>query len=509
MISEDKINSVLTENSDKIFFYALRHTGNESEAEDLAQDIMLAILSSYKNLRNDDALYGFIWRVAQNQCRLWARKKSRSAATVSLDETETEIADEPEEEENPAVGKLRKELSLCSATYRNLLIGFYKYGKSCDELAKEFHTSEGNVKFMLFKARKKIKEGMQMERILGERSYEPQNIAVLYFGSGDNIYYQLCRKKIVQNILMACYNDVCTLQDISLQIGCAVPYIEDEIAPLIDSGLLIRPSRDKYSTNIIVLTSLFERDLKNLIGDEYEKMGDMIASFASAHEKEIRSLGFIGSDMDEGAFLWHIALISLKKLAEDFRKTKYEKDIVFGVEDYNPEFEAALCTMYALDGSLLQFIDVISEESKFPPHSWIYKNDAGVNLLMDIARDGKKKLGDIEKIVLKNISPFVRERDGAYLPSMPAYTKEQWTQLENIASPLTDEMKASFDRIFDKCLWLLGSHTPKALKEQIPSVASIYMGGNIFGNVLGSMHSRGLLAFAHSDFVPTAYIILK
>ena len=154
MISEDKINSVLTENSDKIFFYALRHTGNESEAEDLAQDIILAILSSYKNLRNDDALYGFIWRVAQNQCRLWARKKSRSAATVSLDETETEIADEPEEEENPAVGKLRKELSLCSVTYRNLLIGFYKYGKSCDELAKEFHTSEGNVKFMLFKARK-------------------------------------------------------------------------------------------------------------------------------------------------------------------------------------------------------------------------------------------------------------------------------------------------------------------------------------------------------------------
>lgn len=165
--------------------------------------------------------------------------------------------------------------------------------------------------------------------------------------------------------------------------------------------------------------------------------------------------------------------------------------------------------MYALDGSLLQFIDVISEESKFPPHSWIYKNEAGVNLLIDIARDGKRKLGDIEKIVLENISPFVRERAGAYLPSMPAYTEDQWARLEKITSPLTDEMKASFDRIFDKCLWLLGSHTPKSLKEKIPSVASIYMGGNIFGNVLGSMHSHGLLAFAPSDFVPTAYIILK
>ncbi len=96
----------------------------------------------------------------------------------------------------------------------------------------------------------------------------------------------------------------------------------------------------------------------------------------------------------------------------------------------------------------------------------------------------------------------MRERDGTYLPSMSAYTEEQWARLEKITSPLTDKMKASFDRIFDKCLWLLGSHTPKSLKEKIPSVASIYMGGNIFGNVLGSMHSRGLLAFCTLGFRP-------
>ena len=53
---KDKINAVLAENSKKIFFYALRHTGNEAEAEDLAQDIMLAVLASYKNIRNEDAI---------------------------------------------------------------------------------------------------------------------------------------------------------------------------------------------------------------------------------------------------------------------------------------------------------------------------------------------------------------------------------------------------------------------------------------------------------------------
>lgn len=509
MPDKDKINAVLAENSKKIFFYALRHTGNEAEAEDLAQDIMLAVLASYKNIRNEDAIYGFIWGTAQNQCRLWARNKSRNAAVISLDETDAELPDEQAEEENPDIAKVREELSLTSSTYRNLLIGFYKYKKSCEELANEFHTSEGNVKFMLFKARKTIKEGMRMERILGEQSYEPQNIALLYFGNGDNIYYNLCKKKIVQNILMACYNDACTLQDISMQIGCAVPYIEDEVAPLLDCGLLCRPARGKYSTAIVVLTSLFQSDFANLTGDVYKNIGNLIADFSKKHEPEIRNACFIGADMDANAFLWHITLLSLQNIACGFYKPDYAGDTVFGVEDYDDEFDTALCTMRALDGSILQFTDVMSKKSKFPPHNWIYKNDAGVNLLFDIARDGKREFGDIEKIVLCNIRHFVRKRDGVYMPAMPVYTAAGKKELDEILSPLVSEIKASFDLIFDKCLWLLGNHTPKALKEQVPAAASIYMGGNIFKNVLKSMFSQKLLDFSDSECIPTAYMVLK
>ena len=180
MLSEDKINAILIENSKKIFSYALKHTKNMFEAEDLSQDIILAVITSYKNIRNDEAIYGFIWKVAQNQCRIWSKKKSKYSGVISLDENEIDIPDEPVTEEDSDIQKVRMELSLCSSTYRKLLIGFYKYRKSCDELAKEYHTSEGNVKYMLFKARKTIKEGLQMERVLGERSYEPQNIAVLF-----------------------------------------------------------------------------------------------------------------------------------------------------------------------------------------------------------------------------------------------------------------------------------------------------------------------------------------
>lgn len=510
MVTEDKINAVLAENCDKIFFYALRHTENELDAEDLARDIILAILASYRNLRNDKALYGFIWKVAQNQCRVWARKKSRQSDIISLDENNIDISDELVAEDNSDIQRIRTELSLCSSTYRKLLIGFYKYRKSCDELAKEFNKSEGDVKFLLFKARKKIKEGMQMERILGERSYEPQSIAVLYFGSGNNIYYNICKKKIVQNILMACYNDVCTLQDISLQIGCAVPYIEDEIMPLLECGLLCKVSRDKYSTNIIMLTSVFKSDFENLTGDMYSRIGDLIASYVKEHKEQIRSIGFLGSDMDDNSFLWHIALIALKITSDELVKEDIkDKDIVFGVENYNPEFEIAWCRMISLDNSILQFMDVFSEDSHYPKHKWLYGNYAGVNLLFDIARSGKEIFEGTEGLVFENISSFVIKRGGVFVPSMPVYTEFQWEKLIDTISSLVDEIKTSFADIFDKCVWLLQNHAPKTLKDNIHAVASMYIGSDIFKNVIKYMFSQKLLCFSDSEFMPTAYMILK
>ena len=95
------------------------------------------------------------------------------------------------------------------------------------------------------------------------------------------------------------------------------------------------------------------------------------------------------------------------------------------------------------------------------------------------------------------------------MPAMPVYTAAGKKELDEILSPLVSEIKASFDLIFDKCLWLLVNHTPKALKEQVPAAASIYMGGNIFKNVLKSMFSQKLLDFSDSECIPTAYMVLK
>lgn len=39
----------------------MARTSNQHEAEDLAQDIVLEIVKSSQNIRDDRAFYGFIW----------------------------------------------------------------------------------------------------------------------------------------------------------------------------------------------------------------------------------------------------------------------------------------------------------------------------------------------------------------------------------------------------------------------------------------------------------------
>jgi hypothetical protein len=86
------------------------------------------------------------------------------------------------------------------------------------------------VKFLLFKSRKIIQEGMNMERIRGNLSFDPGRMDLRYWGSGDNPFWKLCDESLIaQNILLACYNDRCTAEEISLQTGVAVPYLESDL----------------------------------------------------------------------------------------------------------------------------------------------------------------------------------------------------------------------------------------------------------------------------------------
>lgn len=117
----------------------------------------------------------------------YLRKKSKDTSrTTELDEN---IADESESVLEEIVKKeelnlLRHELSLLSKQYRETTVLYYIENLSCSEVAeKKLQISTEMVKYYLFRARKIIREGMNMERLYGEKSYRPNIFEIEFLGN--------------------------------------------------------------------------------------------------------------------------------------------------------------------------------------------------------------------------------------------------------------------------------------------------------------------------------------
>lgn len=276
-----KLEQLITENMKSIFAFALTRLGNVAEAEYLASDIIYEIVRSAQNLKDETCIYGFIWKIAENTYMDYLRKKTKNAnRTVELSEN---IADGDESAFEGMIKKeelnvLRRELSLLSKQYRDTTVLYYIENLSCSEVANRLQISTEMVKYYLFRARKIIREGMNMERLYGEKSYRPNIFEIDFWGTkaGDDCEYRAFEKrKIKGNILLAAYYSPVTIQEISIELGVALPYLEDEIKLLVEREYLVC-NNGKYLTNIPIFTldctKTIHEKLKELTEESAQKI---------------------------------------------------------------------------------------------------------------------------------------------------------------------------------------------------------------------------------------------
>lgn len=241
----------IEEVSKTIYSYSISRTSNQQDAEDLSQDILLEIIKCAPKLRNEDAFYGFMWAVANNVYKQWLRKKAKKAKECELTEDILKSDDKLEIllEDNNDLKLLSREMSLLKDRYRRAMILYYFENMSCTDISKLMQVSESMVKQLLFKARKILKEGMNMERKFGEQSYNPKNLSIGYWGEANDVdrFFAIDNNKIQQNILLACYNDNLTEEELSLQIGVALPYLQNEIKGLENFKLFIKKWNEIYN----------------------------------------------------------------------------------------------------------------------------------------------------------------------------------------------------------------------------------------------------------------------
>ena len=327
-MEQEKISALVEENMKTIFAYALSRVSHREDAEDLAGDIILAILKSAPKIRDDNAFFGYIWAIAANTYKKYLRGKSR----LHYEELGEEAADDrdfiQDILQDEQFSTLRRELALLSREYRECTVAYYFEGLSCAQTAAKLHISLEMVKYYLFKTRKILREGINMEREFGTKSYQPAkfDFSIIFKGTANMEYQRLFDRKLPGNILVSTYHTPMTIRQLAIELGVASVYLEDEIALLEQYRLLTALPGGRYQARLILFTEeymeeffrtaekSFLTDVRNILRGGTEKL------------PELRKLQFAGSDLEDNRLLWDLLF---QMISEGWRLFKAGRTEVF------------------------------------------------------------------------------------------------------------------------------------------------------------------------------------
>lgn len=245
----------LEQNLDFLLSAALAQCGNLTDAEDLASDTVLAVLSYIERGGEIENMRAFLGTVMRRTFYGKLRAKYRSP-TVSLDD-HPEVYEIPEEEDtrNEDYQRMMQELIYLTESYREVLVRHYFKGQSVEEIAGALNIPTGTVKSRLAMGREKIRKGMEtsMEGYQ-EQSYAPKRLYVGNSGNGgrNGEPGSLANDDLIaQNLLILAYPAPITVSDLAKAIGIATAYVEPIVNKLVEGELMKRVGNRVYTDFII------------------------------------------------------------------------------------------------------------------------------------------------------------------------------------------------------------------------------------------------------------------
>lgn len=247
---------------EKLYFYCLKKTGNKTEAEELAQEIAVEALAGLARGHEPKQFEHWLWAIARNRYAKWCARQSRNRERQLLggDDFWSVLKDGGLSVEDAVIRDeslcaLRRELSLLSSSYREITVAYYMNGERIADIAKRLGLPAGTVKRKLHESRKNLKEGMSMAREAGHRSFLAENVHFSKSGKDgwDGSPWSLLQRLIPKNILLAAYRNPMSMEELCMELGISMPYMEEEVRLLVDGTLLKQLAEDRYETDFIIV----------------------------------------------------------------------------------------------------------------------------------------------------------------------------------------------------------------------------------------------------------------
>lgn len=504
-----------------VYAWCAARTASAADAEDLSQEVLLAMLRAAPNLKDERAFYGFMWSVAGNVYRGWLRKRRVPDAEL------TDTAADPNDafaavEATEEIQLLRRELTLLNCQCRQAAVLYYVRGMRVAQIAREMSVTQSMVKYLLFKARNTIREGMEMERTYGEQSYHPRRLDLRYWGHGPNHYYGMAGTLLRQNILFACYNDALTAGQIALAVGVGLPYMEEDLDKLHEVNLLTQDGKGRYRTNIVIFTEEYNRAAAARIAPEVQAIAEAVKACVAQVEAAVRSIGFTGSDMNAAAFAWqmtalllHRAVIGVagEKAAPELPRDKWGVPcLCWGVEQ--PDHMAADPFAFGAShmdnsrGDLVHCMDFPVNGEMV--HHKLY-NPSWANVFLAVARREAEVLSENDQAIAAELVRlgYIRRTEDGLRVHCPVLTNAQYTALATLVDPAVQRIAELALTIREKEAALLSEHVPEHLQDKAGDMVYFRLFESGISLPAAQLYGERFLADAKAcDILPTTYVVL-
>jgi RNA polymerase sigma-70 factor (ECF subfamily) len=156
---------------DRVYSIALRYSGDEAAAMDIAQDTFVKLFGSIQHFRGDAAFQTWIYRLVVNSCFDHKRRTRRlvplaTGFLATLRASADSLADLLRSEVRSSV---RSAVDRLSPTLRMVVVLRYTEGLSYEEIAVVLGCSEGTVASRLNRAHKALGRRLAHLNNMGDR----------------------------------------------------------------------------------------------------------------------------------------------------------------------------------------------------------------------------------------------------------------------------------------------------------------------------------------------------
>ncbi len=494
MNREKSLAEIFTdEYAEKLFYFCLKKTNNPHDAEDLASDIALNVLTALKNGSLPANFPAWVWQIARNRYSRWYdEKRMRKQKFLCEDINEFEISDD-KCTENEAIHSeeltlLRRELAFISADYRNIVVAFYIENESVSKIAETLNLPKGTVTTRLHRARKILKEGINMAREFGIRSYKPEDVDFSSSGpQPSGLPWSAVQRNVPKNILLEASNNPSTLEELAIALGIALPYMEEEVNLLLKATLLKKLDDGKYITDFYISSAECQKLIYETLCRDSAKRSKLIDEIIDSSIPLIRNCRIAPEAMTDNDIKWWavmmVADLIVHKITDGTTNSKVrangESWGFMGYEDVSlprPLFSGHSGTG-SNDGDQFWAFQ-ISNFGMWNRVGLMEYNE--MVFLADIIRNSRTKdsFTSSELIIWNSINNrFAHEENGKILPDILVITNEaRKAMLDRLYSdPKTEELISLTKSLYDEIKSLIISDTSKYNRGEADYAASMFL----------------------------------